>query len=77
MLSNKARFVEEVCKGDLIVNNRKRKELLHDLKERGYDLMPKDEKKSNSEEEVNEDEESVDESASDAELAKVGCISFF
>eukprot|EP00584_Thalassiosira_punctigera_P019142 CAMPEP_0172572992 /NCGR_PEP_ID=MMETSP1067-20121228/135960_1 /TAXON_ID=265564 ORGANISM="Thalassiosira punctigera, Strain Tpunct2005C2" /NCGR_SAMPLE_ID=MMETSP1067 /ASSEMBLY_ACC=CAM_ASM_000444 /LENGTH=1500 /DNA_ID=CAMNT_0013365583 /DNA_START=62 /DNA_END=4564 /DNA_ORIENTATION=+ len=69
ILSNKARFVEEVCRGDLIVNNRKRKELLADLKERGYDLIPKDEKKATSEEE-NADEESVDESASDAELAK-------
>eukprot|EP00579_Thalassiosira_antarctica_P002668 CAMPEP_0201875748 /NCGR_PEP_ID=MMETSP0902-20130614/7629_1 /ASSEMBLY_ACC=CAM_ASM_000551 /TAXON_ID=420261 /ORGANISM="Thalassiosira antarctica, Strain CCMP982" /LENGTH=1508 /DNA_ID=CAMNT_0048402857 /DNA_START=105 /DNA_END=4631 /DNA_ORIENTATION=+ len=69
ILSNKARFVEEVCRGDLIVSNRKRTELLADLKERGYDLMPKEEKKSNSEEE-NEDDESAEESASDAELAK-------
>ena len=69
ILSNKARFVEEVCRGDLIVSNRKRTELLADLKERGYDLMPKEEKKSNSEEE-NENDESAEESASDAELAK-------
>jgi len=70
MLSNKARFVEEVCEGDLVVSNRKRTELLADLKERGYDLMPKDEKKSNSEGENDDEEDSVEESASDSELAK-------
>merc|ERR1719296_187436 len=68
VLENKARFVEEVCKGELVVSNRKRTELLADLKERGYDLFPKDEKKNSDEE--NEDDESAEESTSDAELAK-------
>mmetsp|Transcript_33371 Transcript_33371/g.74997 ORF Transcript_33371/g.74997 Transcript_33371/m.74997 type:complete len:1397 (+) Transcript_33371:148-4338(+) len=68
ILKNKARFVEEVCNEELVVSNRKRKELLHDLKERGYDLFPKDEKKRDDEED--DDEASVEESASDADLAK-------
>ena len=41
MLSNKARFVEEVCSVDLVVSNRKKIELLEDLKSRGYDLFDK------------------------------------
>lgn len=69
ILDNKARFVEEVCKGDLVVSNRKRAELLADLKERGYDLFPREEKKSESEDEESEREDEK-ESASDAELAK-------
>ncbi|EED89878.1 DNA topoisomerase [Thalassiosira pseudonana CCMP1335] len=64
---NKARFVEEVCKGDLVVSNRKRAELLADLQLRGYDLYPREVKKSETEE---EDDTSVEEDASDAELAK-------
>lgn len=68
VLENKARFVEEVCKGELVVSNRKRAELLHDLSERGYDLYPKDEKKVDEDEENNDDD--VEESATDAELAK-------
>ena len=39
MLSNKARFVLAVCEGDLIVNNRKKAELLSELKEIGYELF--------------------------------------
>ena len=71
ILENKARFVEAVCDGDLVVSNRKRKELLHDLKDRGYDLFPKDEKKRDDDEEDDgEAEASVEESASDADLAK-------
>jgi DNA topoisomerase II len=42
VLSNKARFVEEVCSGELIVNNRKRKDILEELQKRGYDLVHKD-----------------------------------
>ena len=68
ILSNKARFVEEVCRGDLVVSNRKRAELLSDLKERGYDLSHQDEKKDYDDE--NEDDATPEESASDAELAK-------
>jgi hypothetical protein len=70
VLSNKARFVEEVCRGDLIVSNRKRKELLANLKEHGYDLIPKEDKKAKPDEGENDDKDSVDESASDADFAK-------
>jgi len=68
ILENKARFVEEVCKGELVVSNRKRKELLHDLNERGYNLFPKDGKKES--EDGDDEDETVEENASDAELSK-------
>ncbi len=67
-MSNKACFVEEVCKGDLIVSNRKRTELLAELVERGYDLYPNNEKKDSEEE--SKDNASVKESTSDSKLAK-------
>jgi DNA topoisomerase-2 len=41
ILSNKARFVEEVCSGELVVSNRKKTVLLSDLQERGYELFDK------------------------------------
>ena len=66
ILDNKARFVEEVCLGDLVVSNRKRAELLAELQSRGYDLYPKDDGKSEAE----EDDDEVEESTSDSELAK-------
>eukprot|EP00804_Cyclotella_cryptica_P008042 CCRYP_004548-RA/>CCRYP_004548-RA protein AED:0.12 eAED:0.22 QI:0/0.6/0/1/1/1/6/0/1916 len=69
ILDNKARFVEEVCKGDLIVSNRKRAELLADLKEKGYDLFPKEEKKTDEDDEDSEGE-GEKEDATDDELAK-------
>jgi DNA topoisomerase-2 len=69
ILDNKARFVEEVCKGDLVVSSRKRTELLAELQERGYDLFPKEDKKAGPDDE-DEEEEQVEESASDSELAK-------
>jgi len=66
MLSNKARFVEEVCSGDLVVSNRKRADILADLQERGYDTFTKDDMdKPDGEESDDEDEH-----ASDAGLAK-------
>mmetsp|Transcript_15374 Transcript_15374/g.31098 ORF Transcript_15374/g.31098 Transcript_15374/m.31098 type:complete len:1416 (+) Transcript_15374:116-4363(+) len=68
ILENKARFVEEVCSGDLVVSNRKRKDLLSELQSRGYDLFPKDVTKDAIEDE--NDEESIDEDTSDANLAK-------
>ena len=67
ILSNKARFVEEVCSGDLIVSNRKRAELLSDLEERGYELFPKQNTKLNPE---NESTESDQEELDDDDLAK-------
>ena len=66
MLSNKARFVEEVCAGTLIVSNRKRADILGELQERDYDLFNKNEKTSEDTDEEEEEEEDL----SDAELAK-------
>lgn len=66
VLSNKARFVEEVCKGKLVVSNRKRAEILSDLQRRGYDLIDKAKKAAKDD----DDEEVLDEDATDAQLAK-------
>jgi len=66
VLSNKARFVEEVCKGKLVVSNRKRTEILSDLQRRGYDLVDKAKKAVKDD----DDEEALDEDATDAQLAK-------
>ena len=41
MLSNKSLFVEEVCSGNLVVRNRKRKEILDELKDHGCELFSK------------------------------------
>lgn len=68
MLSNKARFVEEVCSGSLIVSNRKKVELLHDLQERGYELFDKSTKKNDAE--PSEEEENDDDTSSVGTLAK-------
>lgn len=74
MLENKARFVEEVCKSKLVVSDRKRSELLADLKDHGYDLFPKDPKDEEPYEVDDENGEAEDEvmedDTSDAELAK-------
>ena len=66
-LSNKARFVEEVCSGDLIVNNRKRADILAELQQRGYELFNKTETAATEE---SEEEEQEYENLSVAELAK-------
>jgi DNA topoisomerase-2 len=68
MLSNKARFVEEVCAGDLVVSNRKRREILADLHQRGYDLILKEETKKDDGD--SEDEGGTEIESTDAELAK-------
>ncbi len=67
ILSNKARFVEEVCSGKLVVSNRKRNDILNNLKASGYDLVlkhsaPKDDDDSQDEE--------VEEGSTVGELAK-------
>lgn len=71
MLSNKARFVEEVCSGKLVVSNRKRKDILADLQKRGYDIVTKPKTSTSN---IDDDEDSIDfndiEMTSDAELAK-------
>lgn len=70
MLSNKARFVEEVCSGLLVVSNRKRKELLTELKTRGYDLIAKETKKGSDDNESSDNEEETEDAPSVTELAK-------
>ena len=70
MLSNKARFVEEVCSGDLIVSNRKRQDILMDLKERGYDLIQKDAAKSKDNDDSETESEEPEEETSISDLAK-------
>ena len=67
ILENKARFVEEVCNEDLVVSNRKRKDLLEELKEQKYDLHPKDE---DGDEQEDEKEDSNEIDTSDDDLAK-------
>merc|ERR1740124_2135050 len=71
MLSNRARFVEEVCTGDLIVSNQKRKELLSDLREREYDLLPKQSDKSKPQDDAGDESDSNEnENEEEADLAK-------
>jgi DNA topoisomerase-2 len=66
MLANKARFVEEVCSGSLEVSNRRRKDLLHDLQERGYETFTSNDKAGGADAE----EEDDDMEQSESELAK-------
>lgn len=61
MLSNKARFVEEVCSGDLVVSNRKRAVILAELKSRSYELFDKDSKAKSNEGDDDEEEGEEDE----------------
>jgi DNA topoisomerase-2 len=68
MLSNKARFVEEVCSGDLIVNNRKKTELLEDLQSRGYDLF--DKTKTNKDNDDDDESDDENEESSIADLSR-------
>ena len=72
ILANKARYIQEVCEDKLNVKNRPRKDILADLKGRGYDLFPKDEKKhslngAEEDEGVSDDDGDI---SSDADLAK-------
>ena len=71
VLSNKARFVEEVCSGSLVVNNRKRKDILEDLKVRGYDLIKKEVKQASEPLDGDGDDSEIeDEETSTGDLAK-------
>lgn len=45
-MDNKVRFILGVVKGDIIVNNRKRADLLSDLKNKGFTPFPKKAKSS-------------------------------
>ncbi|ETK71439.1 hypothetical protein F441_21807 [Phytophthora nicotianae CJ01A1] len=67
LLSNKARFVLAVVEGKLIVNNRKKQELLEELIAEGYDqIVPKTKKKTDSE----DSNESEDEEPSVADASR-------
>ena len=68
-LSNKARFVEEVCSGELVVSNRKKVDILEDLQARGFDLINKDTKKKDDDGSDTESEDQEEESTV-AELSK-------
>jgi DNA topoisomerase II len=59
ILSNKARFVEEVCSGELVVSSRKKAELLEELHARGYEMFH--DKKDTASPSENIDEESEEE----------------
>ena len=54
ILSNKARFFEEGCNEELIVSNRKRADILSNLKEADYDIFPKEKKDKIRYDETNE-----------------------
>jgi len=69
MLSNKARFIEEVCSGVLIVSNRKRAAILANLQDSDYELFSKNSNKTGTGDEENDEDEQNDDS-SDADLAK-------
>ena len=59
-LSNKARFVEEVCTGELVVSNRKRKDILEQLRDRGYDLITSSEKPMEDVDDTEDDDQETD-----------------
>lgn len=71
MLANKARFVEEVCDGTLVVSNRKKLDILQDLQQKGYDLIQKDasKKKNNNNEDESELSDNEDEEPTTKQLA--------
>mmetsp|Transcript_3668 Transcript_3668/g.6797 ORF Transcript_3668/g.6797 Transcript_3668/m.6797 type:complete len:1519 (-) Transcript_3668:99-4655(-) len=66
MLSNKAKFVQAVCTGELIVTNRKKVEILADLQRDGYDMFNNDKNDDNEDEENDADGREQ----TDAELSK-------
>ena len=71
MISNKARFIQEVCDGVVVINNRKRSDILSDLKKRNYELFPKEIKKSKSSQVSDpSDDEANDHGPADSELSK-------
>jgi DNA topoisomerase-2 len=60
-LQNKVRFVTEVVAEQLVVRNRKKKELTAELLKRGYDRFP-DEKKTNKKKKKDNDDDEEDQS---------------
>jgi DNA topoisomerase-2 len=70
ILNNKARFVEEVCAGTLVVSNRKRLELLAELKDRDYELFPKQANNGRKDHESESEEEEDNDTDANSDLAK-------
>lgn len=60
ILENKVRFILAVIKGDLVVSNRKKKDLLKDLDDQGFDRIPKEKKAKVHETEILAEGEEVD-----------------
>ena len=56
ILFNKSRFVKGVCSGNLVVSNRKRKEELAELKDRGYKNFSKEKKNKKVDKDQSSDE---------------------
>lgn len=70
-LSNQARFIMEKCKGELTVENKKRKTIVDELIKRGYDPDPvKEWKKRQAEEDEEEESTQVEEEESQEEDPK-------
>ena len=69
-LSNKARFVQEVCDGVLVVAKRKKSELLKELVERGYEQFAVAKNKDTDADADSDNEEAGAMDLSDAELSK-------
>ena len=68
-LSNKVRFILAVISGELVVNNRRKQELLEELHEEGYDLMPK-----NMKNEADENDEMIPEDGLSVSLSRSLCF---
>ncbi|ODQ54837.1 type II DNA topoisomerase [Saitoella complicata NRRL Y-17804] len=61
-LSNQARFVQMICDHELIVSNKKRKDLVAELKEKGFKSFPKNKEAK----EAGEMEEALEDETADA-----------
>ena len=57
-LDNRVRFVTEIISGKLIIQNRKKKDLMNELVERNYDPIPKKKAVSNNDAEEEEEDSS-------------------
>merc|ERR1712110_1304206 len=68
LLSNKARFIVEKCKGDITVENKKRKKIIAELIARNYDPDPvKKWKKEHEQQMHQESQENGAQSGSDSD----------
>jgi len=71
LITNKARFVEEVCKGTIVISNRKRAEILLELKNRNYECFSKVVSKSTPSQVTESSDDDFDElETQDSDLSK-------